>query len=255
LFAQGDLSEALYITVSGLLVANVRKSSGEEITVGRIGPGEVIGEMGCVIGEPRSATIRALRTSELLAVSRDALDQLAHKHPAILRSLYRTVVGRLRSVHERDSTRYRPRTFCLLPNDDDDGARAFAQKLAAALRALGSTYLVTKQEFADSTSDQFSKLEGAHEFVVYVAERAKTSWSRLCLSQADGILIVVRGTDAATPIEPFDRRVSAEIPVEVVLLWPANIVAGKTTAWIEALRQPGTITCARRSTLGVLQGC
>jgi NTE family protein len=239
LFVQGDPSDALYITVSGLLVAKFHKSSGEEITVGRIGPGEVIGEMGCIIGEPRSATIRALRTSELLAISRDALDQLTHKHHAILRSLFRTVVGRLRSVQEGDSPRYRPRTFCVLPNVDDDSADAFARGLAAALRALGPTFLVTKQEFSDATSDQFSVLEANHEYVVYVAERVKTSWSRLCLSQADCILTVVRGTDAATSIGPFDGRVSAEIPLELVLLWPASIVSGKTTEWIEALRPAG----------------
>jgi NTE family protein len=235
LFSQGDPSEAMYIIVNGLLGATLRKSSGEEITIGRLGPGEVIGEMGCINGEPRSATIRALRTSELLAVSRDALYQLARKHPAILLSLYRTVVGRLRSVEDGKPARYRPRTFCLLPSLHADNTHAFARDLVAKLGALGPTFLVTKQEFADATSDQFGVLEAAYEYVVYLAERSKTSWSRLCLSQADCILIVVRGTDAATPIRPFDGGVGAEIPIELVLLWPANIVAGKTTAWIEAL--------------------
>jgi NTE family protein len=239
LCSQGDPSESLYITVSGLLAAKFRKSSGEEITVNRIGPGEVVGEMGCVLGEPRSATIRALRTSELIAVSRGALEQLERRHPVVLLSLYRTVVGRLRDVQEGKHARYRPRTFCLLPNVDDDSARAFARDLAAALGALGSIFLVTKQEFAEASSDQFSALEAAHEYVVYVAERGKTSWSRLCLSQADSILIVVRGTDAAIPLELLHGRVSAEIPFELVLLWSANIVAGRTTAWIEALRPAG----------------
>lgn len=239
LFSQGDPSEAMYITVNGLLETNLRRSSGEEITVNRIGPGEVIGEMGCVLGEPRSATIRALRTSELIAVSRDALEQLARSHPAVLLSLYRTLVGRLRNVQEGRLVRHRPRTFCLLPNVVDDDARAFTRDFAAALAALGSTCLVTKQEFADSTSDQFGRLEAAHEFVVYVAERARSPWSRLCLSQADAILIVVRGTDMAAAIEPFDARISARIPLELVLLWPDHIVAGKTTAWIEALNPAG----------------
>jgi NTE family protein len=239
LFSQGDPSDALYITVSGLLGAYFRRSSGEEITVNRIGPGEVIGEMGCVLGEPRSATIRALRSSELIAVSRDALKELAPRNTGILLSLYRTVVGRLRDVQEGKHARYRPRTFCMLPNVDDDSARTFAKDLAAALGALGPTFLVTKQEFGDATSDQFSVLEAAHEYVVYVAENAKTTWSRLCLSQADCILIVVRGTDAPTPVQPFEGRVSAEIPVELVLLWPGSIVPDQTAKWLEALRPTG----------------
>ena len=64
LFAQGDPSNSIYIVINGLLVATVRKSSGEEAMLDRIGPGEVIGEMGAVEDEPRSATVRALRTSE-----------------------------------------------------------------------------------------------------------------------------------------------------------------------------------------------
>jgi NTE family protein len=90
-----------------------------------------------------------------------------------------------------------------------------------------------------ATADQFSALECAHEYVVYAAERGNTSWSRLCLSQADCILIVARGTDAVTAIEPFAGRGSSQIPVELILLWSANIVAGKTTAWIDALRPAG----------------
>jgi NTE family protein len=133
---------------------------------------------------------------------------------------------------------YRPRSFCLLPNGDDDRAHAFTQDFTAALASLGSTCVVTKQEFACSTSDQFRAFEAAHEFVVYVAERAKSSWSRLCLSHADAILIVVRGTDIPTGID-FDIRSSAKIPLELVLLWSDNIVAGKTTAWIKALSPAG----------------
>jgi len=63
LFSQGEPSDAMYIVINGLLAAYLRKSSGEEAMVDRIGPGEVIGEMGAVINEARSATVRALRTS------------------------------------------------------------------------------------------------------------------------------------------------------------------------------------------------
>jgi NTE family protein len=239
LFSQGEQSEAMYITVNGLFGVNVRTSSGEEVMVGRIGPGEVIGEMGCVIGEPRSATIRTLRASELLALSREALEELARRHPDILLSLYRTVVGRLRNIQEDKPTGYRRRTYCVLPIVDDDNALAFADDLAVELGALGSTFLVTKREFAGATSGRFAELEAAHEYVVYLAEREMTSWSQLCLNQADTIVVVVRGTDAATRIEPFDNNVSADIPVELVLLWPGNIVPGKTALWLDALLPSG----------------
>ena len=66
----------MYIVVSGLLGVYVGRSHDERM-VGRIGPGELVGEMGCITGEPRSATVRALRALEMLAISRAALEQLA----------------------------------------------------------------------------------------------------------------------------------------------------------------------------------
>src|SRR5271168_5281711 len=66
LFSQGEPSTAIYITSNGLFGAYVRNGAGEETLIRQIGRGEMIGEMGCVAGEPRSATIRALRTSEVL---------------------------------------------------------------------------------------------------------------------------------------------------------------------------------------------
>jgi NTE family protein len=140
----------------------------------------VIGEMGCVLGEPRSATIRALRTSELIAVSRDALEQLARSHPAVLLSLYRTLVGRLRNVQEGRLVRHRPRTFCLLPNVVDDDARAFTRDFAAALGHIGDRTASSQAGIRRLHLRPVRQIEAAHEVIVYVAERAKSPWSRLC---------------------------------------------------------------------------
>ena len=78
----------------------MRSSDGEEVLAGRIGPGELVGEMGCVTGERRSATIRALRTTEMISIAWAACEPVVRDHPCLLLSLCRTVVGRLRNVQE-----------------------------------------------------------------------------------------------------------------------------------------------------------
>jgi NTE family protein len=239
LFAQGESSDAIYIIINGLLAAQVRDHVGQITTVARIGAGEVIGDMGAVAEEPRSATVRALRSSELVALSRDALEPLARKHPMLLKWLYRTVAKRLRAAQEGRRTTYQPRTFCLLPNVDPDSATAFAHRLASEFSAFGSTFLVTKERLGDATSDQLAASEAAHEYVVYLADSSHTSWSRLCLSQADKILIAVNGKDAPRRIEPLDECVSPEIPVELVLLWSGSITLGRTALWLDLVHANG----------------
>lgn len=239
LFEQGESSDAIYIIINGLLAAQVRNSAGQLATVARIGAGEVIGDMGAVVGEPRSATVRALRSSELLALSSGALELLMREHPTLLKWLYRTVAKRLREVQEGKRTRYQPRTFCLLPNLDPDSAIAFAHQLAREFSAFGSTFLVTKQILGNATSDQFAALEVAHEYVLYLADSSHTSWSRLCLGQADKILIAVKGTDAPRSIEPVEQCVSPEISVELVLLWSGRITPGRTALWLDSVHPNG----------------
>jgi NTE family protein len=239
LFSQGDRSDAMYIVLNGLLAASVRKSSGEESRVDRIGSGEVIGEMGAIVSEPRSATVRALRTSELIALSCESLEALANRYPALMKGYYATVVKRLRNVQEGRNTSYRPRTFCILAAlDDADGGR-FAQHFSSELATLGSTFLVTKSALAQATSDRFAQLEAAHDYVVYLAEPSRTPWSGLCLSQADTILVAVRGQEAPSRVDALDDRVSAYIPVEIVLLWSGDIVPGKTAQWLDFFHPTG----------------
>src|SRR5262245_47418855 len=92
LFSQGEESGSIYILTSGLTGAYRIDPAGGEKLLGRIGPGEIVGEMGFITGEQRAATIRALRNCELLRVSRDELHKLSLRHPAVLRELCSTVV-------------------------------------------------------------------------------------------------------------------------------------------------------------------
>ena len=235
LFSQGEPSTEIYITSSGLLGAYTRNNFGEETLVGRIGSGELIGEMGCVAGEPRSATIRALRTSQVLAVSWEAIEPLARAHPSLMLSLCRTVIGRLRGVMEGKRPQIGLRTFCLLPHGEDQQVRAFVDDLVIEFCKLGPSFLVTKEMCHDYTTDQLLALEASHDYVLYLAENDKTPWSKLCLNQADSVLIITQGQEAPLPIEPFSD-VSAEISTNLVLLWPGKILPGKTGPWLDRLR-------------------
>jgi NTE family protein len=238
LCSQGEPSNTMYIAINGLLGVYVRSSDGEEVLAGRIGPGELVGEMGCVTGERRSATIRALRTTEMISIAWAACEPVARAHPALLLSLCRTVAVRLRNVQEgRTGAKVRPRTFCVMPHGTSDRqVRAFIDDLVAELGALGQTFLVTKETCADYTTDRLVALETQHEFVIYLAEAGLTAWSRLCLRQADAVLIAVQGVDEPRPTEPLTNVITPGISVDLIFLWQDKIVPGKTAPWLDLLR-------------------
>src|SRR3954468_2517777 len=65
LFREGDPADRLFFVVSGRLRVGVERDGGFQV-VRLLGPGSAIGELAILTGSRRSASVRAVRDSELL---------------------------------------------------------------------------------------------------------------------------------------------------------------------------------------------
>lgn len=63
-----------------------------------LGPGDVVGELSLIDGQPRSATVRALTDLQVLEIDGRDLKKLMHKAPSVVRKLMESLAGRLRDV-------------------------------------------------------------------------------------------------------------------------------------------------------------
>ena len=94
LMREGQSQDVDYMAL--LLEGQVRAESashmpGEEVVISIIGPGQLIGEMGILDGEPRSATCTALTDLKLGILSRAALRGLVEVQPAVAARLLLTI--------------------------------------------------------------------------------------------------------------------------------------------------------------------
>jgi CRP-like cAMP-binding protein len=64
----------------------------------RLGPGDVVGELSLIDGEPRSATVTAVSDLEVLELDRRDLLKLMRKAPSVVRKLLESLAQRLREV-------------------------------------------------------------------------------------------------------------------------------------------------------------
>src|SRR5260370_31022455 len=90
---EGDPADAMYRVVGGRLQAIARHPDGTETQVGEIGRGEVVGEMALITREPRTASVQAVRDTQLLRVSADTFTRLVSEHPEALRRVSATIVA------------------------------------------------------------------------------------------------------------------------------------------------------------------
>lgn len=80
---------------------------GEGVVISIIGPGELIGEMGVLDGEPRSATCTALSDLKLAILSRTALRGLVEVQPAVAARLLLGIAQMMAERVREGNRRYR----------------------------------------------------------------------------------------------------------------------------------------------------
>jgi len=98
----GEEDQTLFIVVSGefeVLISTTEKQKPHVLQT--IPAGSVFGELSFLDGKPRSATVRAIKKSEVIKLTRDELDEMAAKEPALAR-IFLLELGRILSLRLRN---------------------------------------------------------------------------------------------------------------------------------------------------------
>ena len=97
LFPEGDAADDMFVLLSGQVGAFKRNATGDLELLAQTEAGETVGEMALLSHERRSATIIALRNTELVCLSRQLFEELVSKSPNMMRHIAEVVAMRLRN--------------------------------------------------------------------------------------------------------------------------------------------------------------
>ena len=234
LFDSGSSPEGVYLLASGRL--GVRLTGHARFTA-EIARGELVGEAGWLLGEPRSATVVALRDSEILLLPHAALEAAASTGGEFPLAIAKLSARRLRRSNFAAPRSSHARVFALVPNSEEVDAIEFAARWVEELRRAGRAELVWDVRAGMHTSDWFSRLEESNDYVVYVADPADTGWTRQCCRQADVVLLLARA-EADTrgwPKSVADAAARGGACIEMALLHPSRFVTGAASRWLPTL--------------------
>lgn len=223
LMRQGLPGDAAYLSVSGRLRVYLEGDDGARRAVRELGRGELIGEISLVSGEPRSATVVAIRDSVLARLDRARFDELLARSPQASMAVMRTIIARLQTQHERRPVPL-PVTVALLPASAGVDLPALAQRLAGELARHGRVRVVDAAaidqllgEAGANPAGQDDRrialaldaVEAEHDFVLLVAEDSPSPWTRRCVHLGDELLLLA---DAAQPpaLHPVEQALLAE---------------------------------------------
>lgn len=257
LFKQDDPGQTLYFLVSGRLRVTARDELGDPRTLGEVRRGETLGEMALLTGEPRSATVVAVRDSILVGITRHAYEEVLRRHPLVSMHVARFIIERTRRSADLRQSRVRPGTVALVPVTDDVDPATLAAQLLPRLAFHGSTCLLdaasaelalgnaargdeTDGQGADwqAVSHWIDQMEATHDLVLLVAAADNGVWNRHCQRHADSILLLV---DSRQPVAQVHAETAANTTrsgaLRTLVLLHSNDCRGPrvTRHWLERL--------------------
>ena len=196
LFREGDRAEALFVVRAGRLEV-VEEATGAVLR--QLGRGDVIGELALLTDSLRSASVRAVRTSDLLEIDRANFDVLLKSSPALSLALTRELAEQLRATGAPAPTaRPRPVTVALVALDDGAPLTTLAARMFDALNETLPTALLDGSEVlapalgaepARVYGPLLDRAESVHELVLLVASSVSSNRT------VDGVLPAAGGPD------------------------------------------------------------
>lgn len=216
LLREGEVDESLFFVVSGRLRVFTTDAEGQRTEIGEVARGETVGEMAFFTGEPRTATVAALRDSVLARFSKEVFRELLLAYPLVSLNMTRLVIERLKRATHGRAPVAKPVTIGVVAITEGVQAPEFAATLAQRLARFGKTAVVDAaaidarlgfgaaqaplhaSEQARRVAVALEQIESEHQYVLFVADATPTEWTRRCTRHCDELLLVA---DADRPPE------------------------------------------------------
>lgn len=238
LFREGEVGDSIYVVLSGRL--EVVAETPKPTVLWRLGRGEAVGELAVLTGTERPSSVRAVRDTDLLRVSRDSFVALLAEDTGFAVELLRILGLQLQRVRATSFVPDPiPSTIAIVPLEVGLDAGPFAERLVAAFPGQAPVILRQPEQDAESPHS-FGRLldrhERTHEQILLLGSSAglEDLWTRFCVRAGDRVLGLTR---AAGPVPDALREPGLRGLDLVVLERSDPELLG---SWVEALEARAT---------------
>ncbi len=208
LFHEGEKKTIIYFVISGRLRALKNTGKGQMI-LGDIGIGEPVGEFALFTGEPRMASVIAIRKSIVLKITQEEYLNLVTKKPELATTMTSFVINRQRrNTFERRKSSP-PKTVALVKMDQSLDLNTWIPGMMEYSEKEGSSVHVhlENKNSSDQGEEFFSSLEAKPGTQILICGRENMTWTQQCLLYAD-LVIVATHFDSDPRLRPIERELN-----------------------------------------------
>jgi NTE family protein len=253
LFRQGEPADGVYVVRVGHL--EVLQDGDSSQAINTLTRGAVLGELALLSESVRSASVRALRDTELVKIDKRSFDSLLHAEPELALSLTRVLSTQLQASRAIPlARRARPVTIALRAVGADVPLLELADELSQAMCAWGRVAVLHPGEEAAADAQTLSRADAVARFAPLI-ERCELNhdqvvmvcppgggrtWEEFCISRADRVLSVVAGPAPRAQAGGGEARREEGMQGGDLVGYGVEPGSGALAEWIAELRPSGT---------------
>jgi NTE family protein len=199
---EGESADSFFVLRSGLLEV-VAGPASERIRL--LQPGVAFGELALLGGRTRTATVRALRDSEVWGLSREAFDELLASETEFARTMVHALTQLVFESHPQPTPKGIPSVIAIIPLHPDAPAGAVLDAFAVNL-APARVHILRRSD--DAPPDWAHTVEAAerdNDVVLVVASDRRDQWFEFCVRESDRVVAVANRTAVIEPLDPACR--------------------------------------------------
>ncbi|MEA2335865.1 MAG: hypothetical protein QOG40_2355 [Solirubrobacteraceae bacterium] len=256
LFREGEPADGVYVVRVGHL--EVLQEQPELEALNTLTRGAVLGELALLSDSERSASIRALRDTDVLKIDKRHFDALLRSEPELALSLTRVLSTQLQAsralpVHRRA----RPVTIALCAVSPGVRLLDVADELSRAMCALGKVAVLYPEAAGDGEAPPLGRADAVarfgpvierceldHDHVIMVCDgdRRRRGWDDFCVSRADRVLAVAAeaAPGAGEGESPAEAEHIARLRGSDLVGYGIEPGSGALAGWIARLGPPST---------------
>jgi predicted acylesterase/phospholipase RssA/CRP-like cAMP-binding protein len=196
LVEEGDHGDEMFIIYWGRLRV-FQKRDGEEKFIGELGARDSVGEIALLIDQPRMATVKAIRDTVLIKLTKKTYQKFADKFPQAALNIAKGALTRVLSREKKEKSGKKIAAITLVPMSTSPCSEIFTHQLLVALEKYGSVKLVTadaiREKFQDNIDNLLlwlSDLEMQFKYVIYLAEYGFSSLMEIFIRQSDVVYLI-----------------------------------------------------------------
>jgi predicted acylesterase/phospholipase RssA/CRP-like cAMP-binding protein len=252
LFHKGDEPDGACVLVSGLLGVNVTDGTSGQHEIARIRQGEIVGELALITDSRRSASVVALRDSELFRISPELFAAVSERYPRRLVNVYAAITERFYKNVAGAAPRGRSSNVAFLAASSDVPLNQFTSDLLGLLGEHAEIEHLTSNSVDEALGRVGAANSGENElendrlvqwlngrdsrqgFVVFQGDNDWSNWNQRCLRQCDELYVVADAGGDPDLVASISRDTELGQKWNVVVLHPQDTGRPRNSArWLK----------------------